>query len=175
MNRMLCLTVAAILLAAPAVAQTVSAGGGGLAVVQDDPFAAGRWRGNFVAGWGNSLGDDYVLVGAGASYLVARGLDIGLDGETWLGHELGVSKLTPGIRYTHNLSPKTMPYVGGFYRRTFIGDDLPDYSSLGGRAGLYQRAGTNSVIGAGVVVEQYLDCDGDCTDVYPEASVSLFF
>ncbi len=167
MNRVLGLIVAVILLAAPGLAQTVA--------VQHDPFSAGQWRASFGAGWGNSLGDDYVLVGAGVSYFVTRGLDIGLDAETWLGHELGVSKLTPGIRYTHNLSPKTMPYIGGFYRRTFIGDDLPDYSSLGGRAGLYQRAGQNTVIGAGVVVEEYLDCDGDCTDVYPEASVSLFF
>jgi len=139
------------------------------------PFEQGRWRGGLFGGYGSSFGDSYFIVGGSISRVMARGLDAGVDFETWLGSDPGLSKVSPQLRYVLLGSPRTMPYLGAFYSRTFVGSGLDDWNSWGGRAGVYQRAGRATMIGAGVVVEQYLDCDEDCTEVYPEASVSLFF
>ncbi len=142
---------------------------------QPQPFEKGRWRGGLFAGYGSSYGDDYFLIGGSVSRLIARGLDIGVEFEQWLGGDPSLSKISPQARYIILISPRTMPYVGAFYRRTFVGDGLDDWNSWGGRAGIYQHAGRAMMLGLGVVYEQYLDCDGDCDDVYPEASVSVFF
>jgi hypothetical protein len=139
------------------------------------PFEKGHWRGGLFAGYGSSSGDDYFILGGSISRLIARGLDVGVDFETWLGSDPGLSKISPQARYILLMAPRTMPYVGAFYRRTFVSDGFDDWNSLGGRAGIYQQASRNTMLGVGVVYEKYLDCDGDCDDVYPEASISLFF
>jgi len=70
------------------------------------------------------------------------------------------------------------PYIGAFYRRTYI-DNLSDLNSAGGRAGVYIAAGQNAHIGVGAVYESYLDCDEtlyiDCADTYPEISFTFAF
>jgi hypothetical protein len=70
------------------------------------------------------------------------------------------------------------PYVGGFYRRTYI-DGLPDINSVGARAGVYLKAGRNAYIGIGAVYESYIDCNTNtyrsCSDTYPEVSFTIAF
>lgn len=63
------------------------------------------------------------------------------------------------------------PYVGAYYRRSYI-DDQDDLNSWGGRVGAYKSSRGRSTFGGGVVYEKYLDCDesayNSCSDVYPE-------
>jgi hypothetical protein len=76
--------------------------------------------------------------------------------------------------------PRLTPYVGVFYTRTFVGNDLDDLSSAGGRAGIYKGQGRVSA-GVGVVWEHYLNFDsgkysgGEADTVYPEVFVGTSF
>ena len=139
------------------------------------PFARGRTRFGLMAGWGQSGGDDYFLLGLGVGYYLANGVDLGVDGEAWIGSEPGIYKISPGIRYVAYQVPRFKPYVGFHYRHAFVTDDFEDRDSLGGRAGLYYASQAGTYIGIGAVYDHYLNCDfGDCDDVYPEFTVSIF-
>ena len=137
------------------------------------PFSRGRTRLSVVGGWGRAFDEDYFLLGVGAGYYLRNGLDVGLDFEAWLGSDPGIYKLSPGVRYVVYQGRSLKPYFGGFYRRTFI-DGTDDFDSLGGRAGVYYAGRGGSYIGAGAVYESYLDCDGSCSEVYPEFSFAVF-
>ena len=68
------------------------------------------------------------------------------------------------------------PYVGGFFMRWIIGDDLPDVSTAGGRAGIVSFGSSGWVLGLGVVYERVVStCSGDCDDVYPDVTISVSF
>jgi hypothetical protein len=89
-----------------------------------------------------------------------------------------MSKLTPSIQYVfHQMNP-VKPYVGAFYRRTYL-ERLEDLDSFGARAGVYLQAGRNSYIGAGLVYESYLDCETaiyrKCDSTYGEVSFTIAF
>ena len=119
------------------------------------------------------------MIGAGLGRYLKNGLEIGLGYEAWFGSDPSVSKLTPEIRMVLARAQRIMvPYVGAFYRRTFIGSDFDDLNSVGARAGIY-KSGGRSYLGFGGVWEQYLNCDksvyGDCTSFYPEGSVGVTF
>ena len=141
-------------------------------------FSQGRTHLSVVGGSGNAFNDSYFVLGVGASYYLADGLNIGLSAESWTGGDPGITKLTPSVQYVFYQVPRASPYVGAFYRRTYI-DNLPDLDSVGGRAGVYLAAGRNMFIGVGAVYESYLDCDtrlySDCTDTYPEISLTFAF
>jgi hypothetical protein len=70
------------------------------------------------------------------------------------------------------------PYLGAFYRRTDV-ENLPDLDSVGGRAGVYLRAGGNAHVGLGVVYESYLDCNEtiyrSCDSTYGELTFTIAF
>jgi hypothetical protein len=143
------------------------------------PFSKGTTRGSLTAGWGRSFGQDYLMVGAGLGRYLRNGLEMGLSYEAWFGSDPSVSKLTPEIRMVLARAQRIMvPYVGAFYRRTFIGDNVDDLNSVGARAGIY-KSGGRSYLGFGGVWEKYLDCDEsiyeDCTTFYPEGSVGVTF
>ena len=113
---------------------------------------------SFTAGTGYAFDESYLVVGLGANYYVVDGLNVGLHWEYWTGSEPKMSKLTPSIQYVfHQMNP-VKPYVGAFYRRTYL-ERLEDLDSWGARAGVYLQAGRNSYVGAGVVYESYLDCN----------------
>jgi len=141
-------------------------------------FSRGRTFFSVVGGSGSAFNDSYLVLGVGASYYLADGLSIGLSAESWTGGDPGITKLTPSIQYVFYQVPRVSPYVGAFYRRTYI-DNLPDLDSVGGRAGVFLAAGRNSFVGIGVVYESYLDCDTsvyrDCNDTYPEISFTFAF
>ena len=119
------------------------------------------------------------MVGAGLGRYLKNGLEVGLSYEAWFGSDPSVSKLTPEIRMVLARAQRIMtPYVGAFYRRTFIGDNVDDLNSVGARAGIY-KSGGRSYLGFGGVWEKYLDCNEDvyqdCSTFYPEGSVGVTF
>src|SRR5262245_43327402 len=142
-------------------------------------FSKGNKRVNGTIGWGHSFDNDYLLIGIGAGYYLANGLDVGVDFEGWLIGDPTVYKLSPRADYVLWKAKRIKPYAGAFYRWNFIGNGFDDKSSLGGRAGaFYQSRGGRSMAGAGVVYERYLDLDsrfGSSDVVYPEVFVSVSF
>jgi len=142
-------------------------------------FSKGNKRVNGTIGWGSSFGSDYLLLGIGAGYYLANGLDVGLDFEGWLIGDPTVYKLSPRADYVLWKMKRIKPYAGAFYRWNFIGGGIDDKNSMGGRAGaFYQSRGGRSMAGAGVVYERYLDLDervGSSDVVYPEIFVSVSF
>ncbi len=117
-----------------------------------------------------------MIIGIGAGYYIRNGLDIGLYYENWAFADPGIYKLSPEIRYTRQLPMKLAPYVGAYYRRTYI-DGYDDLNSYGGRLGAF-RTGGRSTVGGGVVYEKFLDCNDaiyDCSNTYPEIVFATSF
>ena len=143
----------------------------GAPVVTAGPFSKGSQTISILAGAGSAFGDDYIILGGGYGYYVIDGLELGIDAQFWLSGDPSITKVSPQIRYVFT-QPKTVkPYVGAFYRRTFI-EDLDDLDSVGYRAGLNFMGQGNFYFGAGFVYESYKDCTEtvytDCSDTYPE-------
>ncbi|MDA8139514.1 MAG: hypothetical protein M0036_12760 [Desulfobacteraceae bacterium] len=143
-----------------------------------DPFQAGSLQFSLVAGSGRAFYNDYLVLGVGAGYFLMDGLEIGLDSEAWLGNDPNIYKLSPQVKYVLPIDAPIRPYVGAFYRRTFI-DGYDDQDSAGARGGVYFISSSNLYFGVGAVYEAYLDCDErlgiSCNNVYPEISLSFSF
>ena len=143
-----------------------------------DPFADGSRRASILIGNGYAFDESYVIIGVGVGYYVAKGLELGLDGEWWTGSDPGITKISPSLRYVIPTGGVLRPYVGAFYRRTMI-EKHDDLNSIGGRAGLYFVSGQGSYFGAGAVYEKYLSCDEkvylSCSDTYPEIIFAIVF
>lgn len=141
-------------------------------------FSQGSKHLSVIAGSGYAFNNNYFVFGVGASYYVTDGLSLGLSAETWRSGEPGINKITPSIEYVFYQLPSMLPYIGAYYRRTYI-DNLPDLDSAAGRAGVYIFAGDNVYVGVGGVYESYLDCDEsvfvNCSDTYPEFSLTVAF
>ncbi len=141
-------------------------------------FSKGRTHLAVVVGNGYAFNDNYLVLGAGVNYYVTDGLNVGLNVEAWTGGDPTIYKITPSVQYVFYQVPKISPYVGAFYRHTYI-DGLPDLNSTGARAGVYLAAGRNAFIGVGAVYENYLDCSksiyNECTETYPEISFTFSF
>jgi hypothetical protein len=141
-------------------------------------FSQGRSRFSISGGSGYAFNETYFVLGVGASYYVADGLSAGLDVEWWSGGEPAIVKVAPSVQYVFYQVPSFAPYLGAFYRRSYV-ENLQDLGSAGGRAGVYMSAGPNAYFGAGIVHETYFDCDettyASCSDTYPEVSVSVAF
>lgn len=141
-------------------------------------FSQGHTHLAVVAGNGYAFNDSYIVLGVGINYYVVDGLNIGLNAEAWTGGNPDIYKITPSVQYVFYQVPNISPYLGAFYRRTYV-DNLPDLDSVGSRAGVYFAAGRNAFIGVGAVYENYLDCRetiyNECTDTYPEISFTVSF
>jgi hypothetical protein len=141
-------------------------------------FGKGRTHFIVTGGTGYAFDETYFVAGLGVSHYVVDGLNLGLFFESWSGSDPSVYKLTPSVQYVLYQVPVVKPYVGAFYRRTYV-DGLEDINSAGGRAGAYLQAGRNAYVGAGVVYESYLDCSKtvyrECTSTYPEVSFTIAF
>jgi len=139
-------------------------------------FSKGRTHFAIYGGTGYAFNDDYFVIGASGSYYFANGFNVGLGAEVWTGGNPDISKITPSIQYVFFKPSVVKPYVGAFYRKTFI-EDLPDLESTGARAGVYIASGKNLFIGIGGVYESYLDCEETiyrtCDDSYPELSFTF--
>jgi len=134
-------------------------------------FDKGTLHTTIIGGNGEAFEDNYFILGVGLGYYVLDGLEIGLDYQTWLGGDADIQKVSPSIRYVWDMDAALKPYVGTFYRRTFI-EDFDDRDSYGYRAGLYMPAGRNLYIGVGLVYDTLRDCDESiylsCSDTYTE-------
>ena len=140
------------------------------------PFQQGRQSVSVIAGSGSAFRDDYLILGVGYGYYVIDGLELGIDAQFWLSGDPSITKLSPQVRYVFT-QPKTIkPYLGAFYRRTFI-DGLEDLDSVGYRAGLNFMGRGNFFFGAGIVYEEYRGCSEtvftSCSDTYPEILFSF--
>lgn len=139
------------------------------------PFAQGRVRGGVYGGAGSTLGQTYFILGGGLGYYVYDGLEVGADFEGWLFQDPTIWKLSPQVRYTVWQLGALRPYVGAFWRRTWVGGSFDDFNSYGGRAGLVYAKG-RGFAGVGMVYERFdVDVAGDRDIWYPEVSFSLYF
>jgi hypothetical protein len=143
------------------------------------PFSARALRLSVLIGTGSSSADTYLILGGGVGYYLVDGLELGLDYEAWIGGDPVMHRLSPGIKYVLHFVPTIKPYVGAFYRHTFV-NDYDDLNYVGARAGLYYSPPRGRVyVGGGAVYERLLDCsDGgwvDCDTVYPELFVGISF
>lgn len=141
-------------------------------------FSAGRTRLSINGGYARTNEKDYFVASLGAGYYVAEGLEVGVDGDAWMGNSPRLYKVSPQAKYVMPDLGGFRPYAGGFYRRTFYETDV-DYSSVGGRGGLIWSMGGNASASAGIVFERQLNCDKNlvdhCSLTYPEAGFSINF
>lgn len=139
-------------------------------------FSKGSTSIGIVAGSGRAFQNDYVIFGVGVGYYVIKGLELGIDVQHWFSGDPTISKVSPQIRYVFSQSKTIKPYVGGFYRRTFI-ENLDNEDSFGYRAGAYFSGNSGVYIGAGIVYEEYQDCARfiDCSSTYPEILITVSF
>jgi len=146
--------------------------------IQADPFERGSLRVSILVGSGEAYGNDYTIIGLGAGYYVQDGLELGLDGEAWLGGDPDIYKLSPQATYILSLQSRLRPYIGAFYTHSFV-ENEDDLDSIGGRGGFYFVQDDRWFIGVGAAYESYLDCDekkyDSCDDIYPEITVSFTF
>lgn len=154
------------------VTNATSVGTGGISTA----FSKGSTSLGVVVGTGTSFSDDYLILGVGVGYYVLPGLELGLDVQHWFLGDPAITKVSPQVRYVFTQPKVIKPYVGAFYRRTFI-SDLDDADSYGYRAGAYFTANKGIYIGGGIVYEQYTDCDrfADCSSTYPELLFTVSF
>ena len=146
--------------------------------IQADPFNKGSSRVSIAAGSGRIFSNDYLIVGLGAGYYVLNGLELGLDGEAWIGGNPDIYKLSPQAKYVLPTQSRLRPYVGAFYNHLFI-DRYDDLDTIGGRGGVYFIQEERWFLGVGAVYESYLNCDdkiySSCDDIYPEITFSFSF
>jgi hypothetical protein len=141
------------------------------------PFSRGAIRLTLLLGTGSSATDTYFILGAGVGYFLLDGLELGLDYEAWLGGDPVMHRLSPELRYVFHMVPVIKPYIGTFYRHTFVAD-YDDLDYIGGRAGIFYVPKQSRVyIGGGAVYERLLDCKSnslvDCDTVYPEIAIGV--
>lgn len=142
-----------------------------------DPFDRGSVRTSVVMGWGEAFSENYFILGLGAGYFVANGLELGLDVEGWLGSDPSIYKLTPQVRYVFQNEGAVRPYLGAFYRRTSVSSQA-DLDSAGGRVGIYTFASQRTYFGIGAVFEYLLSSGDAYTDdyvIYPELIFAVAF
>jgi len=137
------------------------------------PFAKGSIRLTLLIGTASTVDDNYLILGGGLGYFLINGLEVGLDYEAWLFAEPVMHRLSPETKYIFHMVPVIKPYVGVFYRRTFITQGFEDVNHVGARGGiLFFPKGGRMFVGGGAVYERLLDCEDneflDCDEVYPE-------
>ena len=141
-------------------------------------FGQGHTRFIVTGGTGYAFGENYFVFGVGGSYFVLDGLSAGLNLEWWSGADPKIFKVSPSLEYVFYQIPSVKPYVGAFYRRSYI-DGFNDLNSGGARAGVYIPAGRNAYFGVGMAYESYFNCNKStydaCTSTYPEISITVAF
>lgn len=169
-----------ILLMLLGLSHTVAAASAGIGGV-NTAFSKNSTSFAFAVGSGSAFNDNYIIMGVGASYYFAKGLEVGIDAQHWFSGDPSITKVSPKITYVFTQPKVIKPYVGMFYRRTFYGDykgrSIDDENSYGYRAGAYFSTDNRVYIGGGVVYEEYLDCNPlyDCSTTYPEITFSVSF
>lgn len=158
-----------------AFAGPLSVSNSGARLTHSNPFSEGKTNLSFVLGSGSTFNDDYIILGAGIGYYLIDGLEVGIDAQYWFSGNPSIIKVSPQLKYVFLPGAKIRPYVGAFYRRTFVDSDIfRDQNSYGSRAGAYFTSRSGVYIGAGVVYEKFENCRiSDCSNTYPEFLISI--
>jgi len=160
------LATALPLFAPPAAAQVAGA------------FSAGRTELSITGGSGYAFNDSYLILGVGAGFYVVDGLNVGLGGQYWFGGDRNIYNITPSVEYVFYQVSTVKPYLGAFYRRTYI-EGLPNLDSTGLRAGFYVQSGSRNYFGFGLVHQEFMDCNTNtyvkCDSNYLEVSFKFTF
>lgn len=145
-------------------------------VANADLFDRGNLAFGGVIGSGYSGNESYMILGVSADYFAMNGLSVGVGYQGWFGADPTQNQLTLSTNYYIPLNDKLRPYVGAFFRETFI-SGYDDRSSYGGRAGLAVTMSRNTFISAGWAYEEYTNCPEylECSSNYPEIVFSLAF
>lgn len=139
--------------------------------VKPTPFDEGKVSVSLAGGLSGEQG----RIGGGVGYFVIKGLELSVDGSYIFGGETtNIGIVGPSARYIVWQVPQVHPYVGAFYRHWFIGNDLADRDSVGGRAGVVYFQAPFYVSG-GVVYERFVGCVSGCSDIYPELVFAISF
>ena len=172
MKKLFIILVATGLAGSSVMATATSVGTGGISTA----FSKNSTSVGVVVGSGSSFNENYIILGVGVGYYVLDGLEIGIDIQHWFSGDPSITKISPQVRYIFTQPKVIKPYVGAFYRRTFI-EDIEDADSYGYRAGAYFSAKSGVYIGGGVVYEEYTDCGRfvDCSSTYPEILFTVSF
>jgi hypothetical protein len=142
------------------------------------PFSRGAIRLTLLLGTGSSATDQYFILGGGVGYYLLDGLEVGFDYEAWLFGDPVMHRLSPELRYVFHMVPVIKPYIGTFYRHTFVTGGYDDLDYVGGRVGVFYIPKQSRIyLGGGAVYERLLDCDSnsfvDCDTVYPEIAIGV--
>ena len=130
-------------------------------------------------GSGSGFDNSYFIAGGGLGYYVIDGLEVGFEASRWFGDEPNIRTFSPETRYVLHMVPVVKPYLGTFYQRDFIsgeyrGFEPDDVDRLGARVGAFFVTSGGSFFGGGIRYETIIsDCEGDCSDVLPELSISV--
>lgn len=156
----------------PVTSNAASIGSGGVGTA----FSKGSTSLGVVAGSGSFGNENYIILGVGVGYYVLPGLELGIDVQHWFSGDPAITKVSPQVRYVFTQAKVIKPYVGAFYRRTYV-ESLDDIDSFGYRAGAYFSSNSGVYIGGGIVYEEYTDCNKvfDCSDTYPELLFTVSF
>jgi hypothetical protein len=142
------------------------------------PFSEGSARVSLLIGGATAFNQDYSVFGIGGGYFVADHVEAGLEIDSWTGKSPGIQQVTPSLRYVFNRVGELRPYIGTFYELTHV-ESRRNYDSVGARAGALMQAGRSAWFGAGLVLDQHLNCDrtvfSSCSEVYPELSLMIMF
>lgn len=144
---------------------------------QPTPFDQYNVRVSLILGGGSYGTSSYFILGGGAGFFVLDGLEVGLNGQMWLGGSPFIGELTPTLTYVLHFVPRVKPYAGMFFTRTFI-DGQDGYNSMGPRAGVNVMLNPNAYVGVGAAWEFILDCDNQfisCDALRPEILVAFSF
>ncbi len=127
-------------------------------------------------GAGSNFGVNYTILGINASYFVVDNLQAGLEYRGWFGSGPAINEISVPVTYIVPLNDKFRPYLGGFFRKTFLDSSQgDDYSVYGARVGVSMITSGNSYASFGWVQEYYDNSDGDSSNGYPEVAVGLSF
>ena len=142
---------------------------------QAGPFDQGSTNVSVLLGSGRAFSENYIILGGGIGYYVIDGLELGVDAQRWVSGDPAITRVSPQIKYVLPLNTRLQPYVGAFYRRTFVDSKfIGNQNSYGARAGAYFSSRSGVYLGAGVVYEKYQNCGfGDCSNTYPELLISV--
>lgn len=141
------------------------------------PFDQGTFSVGVGLGMASSSTEDWMILGLGVGYFVVDGLQVQLDSTYWVIGYPFLATVTPGVRYVLHFVPKVKPYIGGYYRHYFVGNDNEDTNSIGARLGVNFMTGRMSYFGAGMVYEHFLDTKffRDQDQFYPEITFAFSF
>jgi len=162
-------------LSIPSLAGPFSVSNSGARLSHSNPFSEGKTNLSLVLGSGAAFNDNYIILGAGIGYYLVDGLELGVDAQYWFSGSPSILKVSPQLKYVFLPGAKIRPYVGVFYRRTFVNSDIfRDQNSYGSRAGAYFTSRSGVYIGGGIVYEKLENCRiSDCSNTYPEFLISI--